>query len=301
VRYAATTPGLLRGFRLFNRGKSYRQQVRPFNFMFMLLRDRMADPPSEIPAGTNATKIRSRKLKPGQPRVLAPFNKDIAKVLEQAFDRDTGKTIPTARLKSYIRSIGSYHKHPEAKFENGDWEDFGSTARRLIEATAFHHIGKEAHRWDEQFFLGHDPEARLEYGMTRPDSRKLLTNLRRAVKIHGETVVAQTAEISRQQLSAILKGDSLPTNETLAKLGQATAVLKVIDSEAKAVLVQVRKCCRLVPARRFAELADMDAGQLSRITNGQRALSKTVLARLKKALALCDSNFQAQSHIGQRH
>jgi len=48
-------------------------------------------------------------------------------------------------------------------------------------------------------------------------------------------------------------------------------------------------------------LADMDAGQLSRITNGQRALSKTVLARLKKALALCDSNFQAQSHIGQRH
>jgi hypothetical protein len=80
----------------------------------------------------------------------------------------------------------------------------------------------------------------------------------------------------------------LPTNETLAKLAQATAVLKVMDTEAKAVLGQVRKCCRVIPKRYFAEMAGMDAGQLSRIIKCERHMTRATLAKLKKTVAFYD-------------
>ncbi len=38
--------------------------------------------------------------------------------------------------------------------------------RRHIRATAVEHIGKEANRWEERFYLGLNLEAQTEYGIT---------------------------------------------------------------------------------------------------------------------------------------
>jgi hypothetical protein len=55
---------------------------------------------------------------------------------------------------------------PEAKFKNGDYLDRGPTRRLHVQATQINYIGKEANRWEEQFFLWMDEDARIEYGRT---------------------------------------------------------------------------------------------------------------------------------------
>jgi hypothetical protein len=42
---------------------------------------------------------------------------------------------------------------PEAKFEKGDYLDSGPTRRRHVQVAQINYIGKEANRWEEQFFL----------------------------------------------------------------------------------------------------------------------------------------------------
>jgi hypothetical protein len=67
-------------------------------------------------------------------------------------------------LKTYAQALAQYHLRPEAKFENGDYCDSGPTRRRHVQATQIKYIGKEANRWEEQFFLGMDEDAAIEYG-----------------------------------------------------------------------------------------------------------------------------------------
>src|SRR3984957_2933626 len=50
-----------------------------------------------------------------------------------------------------------------AKFLNGDFCDRGRTERRHVFATQILHIGKEANKWEERYFLGEDEEAEIEY------------------------------------------------------------------------------------------------------------------------------------------
>jgi hypothetical protein len=57
-------------------------------------------------------------------------------------------------LKTYAQALAQYHLRPEAKFENGDYFDSGPTRCRHLQATQINYIGKEANRWEEQFFLG---------------------------------------------------------------------------------------------------------------------------------------------------
>src|SRR5205814_3767192 len=60
----------------------------------------------------------------------------------------------------YAEALSDYHLHPEAKFLNGDYLDHGSTMRRDIHLAGVRYIGKEANRWEEQFYLGSIPKRR---------------------------------------------------------------------------------------------------------------------------------------------
>lgn len=65
-----------------------------------------------------------------------------------------GMTIPQA---------GRYHLHSESKFYNGELFNRGITERLHVEVVDVEYIGKEANRWEEQYFLGEAPEAQIEY------------------------------------------------------------------------------------------------------------------------------------------
>jgi hypothetical protein len=87
--------------------------------------------------------------RPRAPESLAPiaaYDTNPALAVSKAFDRVTGKPIQGEELKTYAEVLAQYHLSCEGKVLNGDFLDAGRTERRLIQASRFDWIGKEANR-----------------------------------------------------------------------------------------------------------------------------------------------------------
>jgi hypothetical protein len=128
-RYGATTPNLLRWFKNYNQNRSYRDQVKPFNFL-VAFQSRPQLALSEVEECAVVKKGRRRKHHQAKP--VAPFDKDIGKASRNAFDRETGDMVPSEMLKTYHEALAQYHLSPESKFLNGDFTDRGRTERRHV-------------------------------------------------------------------------------------------------------------------------------------------------------------------------
>ena len=206
-RYAATTPILHRWFKTYNEGKPYREQVRPFNFLLAFPGQRLlAEPtPNEIPALSDKPKSSRAKL-PHLPRAVAPYSRKIEIAAAQCFDRRTGQSVLRGQLKTYGRALAQYHLHPEAKFLRGGYTHRGKTRRRHVYATVISLIGKEANRWEEQFYLGVEAEAQVEYGLTPKEYEDLIAKLKIVADTIGGKPLARAMGISRRHLSGILHG-----------------------------------------------------------------------------------------------
>lgn len=199
-RYGASTPEILRWFKLHNNGRPYVDQVKPFNFMICFQGRPVLtlDEADSIAIREKGPKPKARPLKP-----VAPFSKDIAEASKHAFDREMGKPVPVEALKTYQEALAQYHLSPESKFLDGDYLDSGRTERRHIEVTEIIHIGKEANRWEEQFFIGFEEERQIEYGLNSSD-RFGDRFVRRMCKEFGEREAAGKLEISRMALRKAL-------------------------------------------------------------------------------------------------
>ncbi len=213
-RYAATTPRLLRWFWRFNNDRPYREQVRPFGFLLAF----QADP------------IKSLDL--ALPRAVAPYDRDPAVAVGLCFDRETGDAVSSDELKTYRRALAQYHLHPDEKFRQADYLDVGLTSRRHISVWVVEHIGKEANRWEEQLYLGEDPQAQIVYGLTPQDAKRLRTEeetresvvleaVRRRVDESGLRRFAAEARIDPGHLSRVLAGERRLTAELVVKLEEA--------------------------------------------------------------------------------
>jgi hypothetical protein len=121
-----------------------------------------------------------------------------------AFDRETGNPVKANTLATYAEALAQYHLRPEAKFLNGDFFDHGRTERRHVVAVQILHIGKEANRWEEQYFLGPDDEAEIEYGVGQTADEPDLS-LRELCRELGEREAARKLEISRTALRRAMK------------------------------------------------------------------------------------------------
>jgi hypothetical protein len=137
------------------------------------------------------------------------------------FDRQSGEPIEPQALKTYQEALAQYHLHPEAKFHNGDYLDRGVTHRRHIVATAVEHIGKEANRWEEQFYVGLDHEAQTDYGLAPEDAERILDSLRAASERLGQRAVAKTVRMSLRDVSALIQSKRKLTPWMLTKLCRA--------------------------------------------------------------------------------
>jgi hypothetical protein len=200
-RYGATTPALLKWFKTFNHGKAYADQVKPFNFLNAFqarLQLGLSD------ADQSAISKRGRPRKQSAVRPVAPFNKDMRKAAQFAFDRETGGSVKGDMLATYAEALAHYHLRPEAKFVNGDFNDHGRTERRHVIAVQILHIGKEANKWEEQYFLGPDDDAEIEYGVGQT-AGDLDSHLRDLCRELGEREAARKLEISRTALRRAMK------------------------------------------------------------------------------------------------
>jgi DNA-binding phage protein len=129
------------------------------------------------------------------------------------------------RLKIYSDALADYHLHPEAKFFNGDYLDRGPTERRHVHVAGVRYIGKEANRWEEQFYLGLDPEAQIEYGCGPEAIEQLRARISEAAAEFGQRKLARASGVSREQLRAIINGGAAPRKVTVARLMRTITTL----------------------------------------------------------------------------
>jgi predicted DNA-binding protein (UPF0251 family) len=199
-RYGATTPALLAWFKTFNAGREYGEQAKPFNFLLAF----------QARQQLTLSDREERKLKRGRPRKaspmrpVAPFSRNVGEAAKIAFDRETRKTVEPSLLMTYVEALAQYHLRPEAKFLNGQHMDSGRTERRHVVASLVTCIGKEANRWEEQYFLGPDDEAEIEYGVDQ-SAEDLDARLRDLCHQIGERETARQLGISRTTLRRTMR------------------------------------------------------------------------------------------------
>ncbi len=218
ARYAATTPVLLQWFKGFNEGKPYRDQVRPFGFLYAYqTRRREHARLTEVTPG-GASPKRRRRAKEDLPRAVAPYDKGLEVAAESCFDRETGEPVPPELLPTYRQALAQYHLHPEDKFLGGDLTDVGLTSRRHIEVAGIEHIGKEAERWEEQFYIGLDPQAQIVYGDAAEARHVRLNDLIRDGERFGRRRLAQVSGVSVGEVSMLLRGLKKPGPGVVGRL-----------------------------------------------------------------------------------
>ena len=169
-RYAATTPALLDWFKIYNRGKPYERQVRPFGFLLSLQSEKM----EQIAHQDAEAREWWRKYK-SDPAATAPFDVDPAKAAKQAFDRKRrDQKIPERWLKTYADALSDYHLQPEPKFLGGEIRrGNGTLRRRHVMAGVVQHIGKESDHYEEQLHTGED-SADFNYCLTAESRAQLV-------------------------------------------------------------------------------------------------------------------------------
>ncbi len=212
-RYAATTPALLRWFKGYNERLSYREQVKPFNFLL---------------AGQVHKNLDAKAKSPGKLRPIAAYDNNHGKAMRRCFDRNTGKAINYWLLKTYAVALAQYHLQPESKFENADQLDQGITRRRHIKAIGIAQIGKEANRWEEQYYLGLEADAQIIYGMAVEDQKRWAASILVECRSYSQRALALASGLSLRHVSRVLCCRSKATIRVLIKL---QAAIKVLNEE----------------------------------------------------------------------
>ena len=278
-RYGANTAPLRNWFFRFNRGKPFHEQVKCFNFMLAYQVSKTA-----IGEAIASGEVDASLIDGGFPAVVAPYDTEPERAVTRCFDRRTGKPVPPSILKTYREAIGDYHTHAESKFENGDSLNVGITLRRHVQAVAVEYIGKEANRWEEQFYLGEIPSAQIEYGTTDAANKQLLRLIGQAARKFGRAVLAEAANLSRQQLSVVLARNATPRPKTLKALLTAITALEIErreqqKHEAKS-LGAVRNAISKESLTAIAQRFGLDPSNLRKMLTGQRKPSRFLLDQL---------------------
>lgn len=247
-RYAATTPELLKWFQSFNADKPENQQMRPFNFLLAMQAHQQVNTPKPV----------------------SPYHKDPTQVT--CFDRETGRNVPREGLKTYLEALAQYHLHPESKFLNADYCDTGVTQRRHVIVNGIHHIGKEADKWEEQYFMGLDSDAQLEYGPCPKLRKEQLEVVLRGIETHGAEKMARQAKLSGEGVRKIQSGKATPTSKTLTKLAMAAMALDGQRQAEEALRNKIKAAMkeRGISLRALADELKMDTSNLHKLIGGQR-------------------------------
>ncbi|MCE5322818.1 hypothetical protein LLG46_05810 [bacterium] len=281
TRYAATTPVLLKWFEEHNAALPYEERVKPFGFVTIFHPKRQ--PHKKAGASSHL-------------RVVAPYDKDPAKAAQNCFDCITGNHIAIEQLQTYREAIAQYHLHCEAKFDNGDYTNSGMTYRKHVIVSGTECIGKEANRWEEQAYLGVDPEEQIIYGISAQEFTAQYLPVLDECRKHGVRKVATASGIDAARVSRLLVGNARMTARIVKKL--QSALVRLADktrqdaAEAKSLFSAVKSHCASedISIREFARRAEVDHGNLLKALTGKRKVSKVMLSKLESYLRAADDS-----------
>jgi hypothetical protein len=197
-RYSASSPDLLRWFKQHNGGTAYRDQVRPFGFL-LSFQSRQA--------------VGNHRARP-----VSPYESDHRKAAAQCFDRESGAPVSPGELLIYAEVLAQYHLQPESKFLNGDYLDEGRTQRRHILATGNEVIGKEADRWEEQYYTGLNVGAQIEYGVGFDDLDREREVIKAECLRYSLRELSRATGLSHTHVRRLTLGTSALNTKSAAKL-----------------------------------------------------------------------------------
>lgn len=260
-RYAATTPELLRWFARYNRNRNYRDQVKPFGFLYSMTQ-RVEFGGEQIVQ----RRAKGRPRKPNRLKPVSPFDRDYEVALSSAFDRDSGAAIELGSLKTYADALVHFHLQPESKFLNGDSFDRGTTHRRHVEMTGTRHIGKESHDWERQAVLGLSIDSEIDYGIS---VAALADELQLFVAQFGKPKAAKALNISPAQLDALISNPLNARAEQLARkvaarLPGASNLCAKLNNDWHAELRRLREMRNRLGLREAARQLGIDPSNLRR-------------------------------------
>lgn len=255
-RYAATTPAIHAWFARHNADRPYDEQVRPFGFL-------------------NAYGARVPGIAP-----VAPFDRDLERSAAGAFDRVTGAPVPSTALQTYEQALAQYHLQAESKFRNARPLDSGTTERRHVLASGTMHIGKEANRWEEQFYLGLDAEAEVAYGSAPDGDERLCEELRRAaLAAGGQRDLADELVIAREIIRRLLAGGRV-TDQMRTRILRSLSMfwMRHRDQEIQ-LATAIERTWEEVRTSSLTEVAQrygVDTANFGKMLRGTRPMTTTV-------------------------
>lgn len=281
-RYGANTPALLKWFSEHNSELPRSEQVKPFNFLLSFQARNLVLLAKSDPEA--ASWIRNREP---VPRPAGPYDNDPAKAAANAFDRATKLPIPERWLQTYSDVLHKYHLHTEAKFHGGFDNARGKLWRRHIDAFAVRHIGKEAHNWEEDFYVGTDADSAIVHGDAIINRAKCAELVMAARKKFGVRDLRIAAGVGDSALKAACEGDDHVKPEVLVRLVRAAYVLEVEDGaeadQAEKVLEMLRQFVEEHGIGVAATELRVDPANLRKIIKGKRQLSNTKRTSLVQA------------------
>ncbi|MEQ9506079.1 MAG: hypothetical protein RLO80_07385 [Hyphomonas sp.] len=280
-RYGANTPALLKWFSEYNSELPRSEQVKPFNFLLSFQARNLA----LLATSDSEAASWLQKRKPA-PRPAGPYEKGPAKAAAKAFDRATKIPIPERWLQTYSDVLHKYHLHTEAKFHGGFDNARGKLWRRHIDAFAVRHIGKEAHNWEEDYYIGTDADSAIVHGDAIINRAKCAEVILAARKRFGVRDLRIAAGVGDSVLKAACEGEDRVKPEVLVRLVRAAYVLEVEDgAEAEEAARALEVLQRLVKERGIGAVARelrVDPANLRKIERGERLIPKLLLVRLHR-------------------
>nr|WP_321360638.1 hypothetical protein [uncultured Hyphomonas sp.] len=280
-RYAANTPDLLKWFSDFNEGLERAQQVKPFNFLLTFQAknlDRLAA--SDLEAASWVAKHRPK------PRPAGPYEKDPEKSAVMAFDRATHEPVPSRWLKTYTEVLQDYHLHAEAKFHGGFDNARGRLQRRHVDAFAIRHIGKEAHNWEEDYFVGTDADSAIVHGDALINRTWAIETIRAAKERFGVRNLCNAARVGDNLLKATCDSANVAKHEPIVRLVRAAHVLGVEDTDAAGRTLRVVGALNEAIAEHgvgvVAKQLGFDLSNLRKVADGKRKASSYLIELIEK-------------------
>ena len=249
-RYNLTTTELEKWFAEYNKDKEYHARVTPFNFLHAM---------QSLP-----------DLKETRP--VAPYHKDHKRAVANCFDRITGEKVAKSKLKTYHDALPQYHIHSESKFLNAAFLDKGYTERRHINVKSICYIGKEANKWEEQFFTGYNPDSQIEYGICDKQKNEMLEFIIKSIKSYGIKAIADNSTLSERYISEINNKNANLSEKTLHKLYSAGKKLEKLNQNNQELVSKINKIIKekSLSIRSLAKSLNIDSSNLAKILSGRR-------------------------------
>jgi hypothetical protein len=226
-RTTVSSPGLMKSFQSLNSGKSYAEQIKPFNF---LLTAHVI--PFGHPAGVDPEKF----------HLVTPYDSDPRKWLDKEWiDQHSKKRFrittqghygsrQIARVKTYGDVITEYEFHPESKCADAlanpcDRQTIGLLQRRHVKVDQIKCIGKESNSLEDMDagLVHSEKNVYTEYADPKRD--EWITKIQPALKKPPLHLLVRACgeRLSRRELIELRAGRSRPHRTTQELL---TAILR---------------------------------------------------------------------------